>query len=500
MAQILGIDINDNFLNGVVVSGKGKDRRIIGRASVPLSGRDQLDPALSRLLEKLSFQGEECVFGLPLSMLSVRNLSLPFDEAKKIRQILPLELEEHLLVPVDEQIMVTVSTRSAEGMSRLFIAALEKKLLGDLLGILTGRDLAPKAVCPATLVMAEQYAARCTAVREFLFLYGDTASLSLAVCSRGEVVFMRRLAYPEQVITDRLFTLEQGRIVCADRKEAGRVMERICRDVRHSLKFLQASVGLEVFPEQVVVAGPMQTSDGFAEQVGREFDLETVSANLSGGIAVDGGAEEKAWQPALHDRPLALALAGGGKALSCNFLRDEFAVTTGFFESKKQAVAGMLVAVLLLFGAFGYQFVSYSTLKQRHDDLSARMKAVFRRSFPEVTRIVDPLLQMRARLQTAETPTVSMPLFTGEKRVLAILADISSRIPEKISLHVSRLVIDQDSVRIKGTTDAFNNVNTIKKLLSASPRFFEVNIVSATKSRDKNSIRFEIRIQLTEQT
>jgi general secretion pathway protein L len=348
--------------------------------------------------------------------------------------------------------------------------------------------------------MAEQYAARCTAVREFLFLYGDTASLSLAVCSRGEVVFMRRLAYPEQVITDRLFTLEQGRIACADRKEADRVMERICRDVRHSLKFLQASVGLEVFPEQVVVAGPMQTSDGFAEQVGREFDLETVSANLSGGIAVDGGAEEKTWQPALHDRPLALALAGGGKALSCNFLRDEFAVTTGFFESKKQAVAGMLVAVLLLFGAFGYQFVSYSTLKQRHDDLSARMKAVFRRSFPEVTRIVDPLLQMRARLQTAETPTVSMPLFTGEKRVLAILADISSRIPEKISLHVSRLVIDQDSVRIKGTTDAFNNVNTIKKLLSASPRFFEVNIVSATKSRDKNSIRFEIRIQLTEQT
>ena len=91
-----------------------------------------------------------------------------------------------------------------------------------------------------------------------------------------------------------------------------------------------------------------------------------------------------------------------------------------------------------------------------------------------------------------------MPLFTREKRILAILADISTLVPADVSLHVSRMLIDQDSVKIKGTTDAFNNVNTIKNLLARSPRFSEVTIVSATKAKDKNIIRFEINLQLGE--
>jgi len=84
----------------------------------------------------------------------------------------------------------------------------------------------------------------------------------------------------------------------------------------------------------------------------------------------------------------------------------------------------------------------------------------------------------------ANHPEANIRLFTQEKRILAILADISARVPDTISMHVSRLVVDQDSVKIKGTTDAFNNVNVIKKVLARSARFSEVNIVSATKAKD----------------
>jgi general secretion pathway protein L len=105
---------------------------------------------------------------------------------------------------------------------------------------------------------------------------------------------------------------------------------------------------------------------------------------------------------------------------------------------------------------------------------------------------------MRARMQKVQAPTVSMPLFTREQRIMVILADISSRIPKNISMHVTRMVIDQDSVKIKGTTDAFNNVNTIKKLLAKSARYTDVSIVSAAKAKEKIVIRFEIRLQLGE--
>ncbi|MCI5165128.1 MAG: hypothetical protein D3903_03295 [Candidatus Electrothrix sp. GM3_4] len=57
-------------------------------------------------------------------------------------------------------------------------------------------------------------------------------------------------------------------------------------------------------------------------------------------------------------------------------------------------------------------------------------------------------------------------------------------------------MIDQDSVKITGTTDAFNNVNTIKNLLTESDRYSEVTIVSATKGNENEGIRFEIKLQL----
>jgi general secretion pathway protein L len=105
---------------------------------------------------------------------------------------------------------------------------------------------------------------------------------------------------------------------------------------------------------------------------------------------------------------------------------------------------------------------------------------------------------MQSKLREVQGSEVSLPLFSGEKRVLEILADISERVPKDLSLHVSRLVIDKESVQVKGTTDAFNNVDVIKNKLAASPRYTEVKIVSAAADKKKGAIRFEIRLQLGE--
>jgi general secretion pathway protein L len=65
-------------------------------------------------------------------------------------------------------------------------------------------------------------------------------------------------------------------------------------------------------------------------------------------------------------------------------------------------------------------------------------------------------------------------------------------------LQVSRLAIEREIVLMKGTTDTFNSVETIKNSLSASPRYKGVQIVSATADKEKKngSVRFEIQLQL----
>ncbi len=499
--QILGIDLEDDFLSGVVVSGKGKERRVIACASVALRDFEELPRVLPLLLTELAWKGGDCVAGLPLSLLSIRNLNLPFTSEKKIRQILPFELEEQLPVPVSEQIFSIIGIQEDESSSRLLVAAMEKTRLREYLDTLRAAGLDPHLVCPATLAQAQVYARKTEPEESFLLVHADMKSLTMAVCSRGLTMFLRRLPYPEQVITDRLFDVQGERVVFTDRDEAREVVKSICRDMNRCLQYCRVAVELEIAPRRIILTGPLQATDGFARCIEEELDLPVSSgdlvADLSLGLAEPASEE---WQPAWYDRPLALALQGGRKNAAGNFRIDEFAVRGSLLGSRRQLVLAGLAVAVLLSGLLGYQYFSFRALKGRHQSLGAEMEGIFKKSFPDITRIVDPLMQMRAKMQEVEQPTVAMPLFTGDKRVLAILADISSRIPAQLTLHVSRLVIDEDSVRIKGTTDAFNNVNRIKKLLDQSTLYSEVNIVSATKSRDNNSIRFEIRMALEEKS
>jgi len=501
MARLtIGVDINDELLSAVVVAGKGKDIQVRACASVILEKHEEISEKLSVLLDQLQWRGGRCISGLPLSLFSLRNFILPFTNEKKIEQILPLELEEHLLAPVSEQVFATAVTPGNDG-TRLLVAALEKKILRNYLEVLQGRNLDPVIVCPAVFAQAKRLQQDGAAGQNFLLLYWTPGFMSMAVCHQGRIVFMRRLPYPEQVFSQSLFSVEVNRFMIGDTPAAAEAVSSVCRMVQHSMDFFTATAGLKkIEPDQVVLAGPLELPGSLRKCVDQELGLQSTICNLveSGNLDLAGQVVDS-WQPSVYDRALALALLrSSSRQVTLNFRKDEFAVKNYLLSSKRHLAPLALLAGLLVVLLFGYLYVDYKALEKEHNRLAAKMEQVFKKSFPEVTRIVDPVAQLQATLREVETSSVSIPLFTREKRVLAILADISARVPADVSLHVSRLLIDQDSVKIKGTTDAFNNVNTIKNLLARSPRFPEVHIVSATKAKDKNVIRFEINLQLGE--
>jgi general secretion pathway protein L len=260
---------------------------------------------------------------------------------------------------------------------------------------------------------------------------------------------------------------------------------------------LQRRITLQ--PDYVVLSGPMLLGRGFLEKMESEIGLPCRRCDIArSGAATLSADIAGSWLPALYDTPLVLALRAGNKKKNIvfNFRRDEFARPHQLLRSKKQLAGVALTAGFLFLLVFGYLFMDYKSLQEKHDGLSAKMERVFRKSFPGTDPGRDPLMHMRSKLKEMDTVTVSMPVFSQEKRILVILADISARIPGSIDLHVTRLIIDRDSVKIKGTTDAFNNVNTIKDMLIRSDKYAEVNIVSAAKGKKKEGIRFEIRLRL----
>ena len=127
--------------------------------------------------------------------------------------------------------------------------------------------------------------------------------------------------------------------------------------------------------------------------------------------------------------------------------------------------------------------------------LDSKIREVFKQTFPEVKRIVEPLQQLKIELKEAKKSSVSHPGMRGEGKTLDILRDISQRVPGSLNVQITRMVIDPDTVRISAYTDKFNTVDNIKNGLESSAFFSDASISSANLDRTGNRVKFEIKLQ-----
>ncbi|GBE51723.1 fimbrial assembly protein (PilN) [bacterium BMS3Bbin14] len=494
--RILGLDINDDLLAAVVVERKAGDRQIISCGYVRLDDQDSIPGQLPALLEQVGWQGGDCLCGISLVGCSLRNLTLPFTDQKKIRQVLPFELEDQLLTPVSEQVLEYIVAGTSAGASHLLIAGLEKKSLQLYLDGLVRANLSPETVTLRTMVLAEQFLGSGES-GDFLMLDAGLHAMNMVICHHGRIVFIRRLPYPDRMFTVQPFTFRDGRAGIAHHDEAVSCIAGLCDAVRLSMDFFRLDSGFDIAPEQVILTGCMAQAEVFPATIQAELGLDASVGDLrrDAGVTVRREAAEQ-WQPACLDHALALALAGLKKKPPVNFRKDEFAPKKIFFATRRHLLAASILLALMAGGGLVLFWMHYLTLQERNAALTGQMTAIYKETFPQATRIVDPLIQMRAGLRTVQDPAAAIPVFSGDKRVLNILADISARTPNVLKIHVARLVIDQKTVVIKGTTDSFNSINIMRGSLGRSPLYDEVKIVSATADKDKGLVRFALRLHL----
>jgi general secretion pathway protein L len=324
---------------------------------------------------------------------------------------------------------------------------------------------------------------------------------SLALCSSGKVQFIRRLPYPDQMYTLIPFRFDANGLRIVNYREAEDCIASLCRSVLTSLEYFHLETGISFSVEEVLLSGLVAEREGLKAMVQEGLAMKTNMLELTDGNRLRVGVEVgKKWKPWLYNRALALALGGVAKKHVLNLRQGEFASRNRFLQTEKMLPAAALVTLLLFGGIIGYLWFSAGALQKVYDQNKSKINAVYYEVFPGAKNVRDAYTQMKVALRDVQGPGANQTVYTREKRSLAILADISQRIPDSVSIHVNRLVIDQEAVRIKGTTDAFNNVDVIKNKLSASSRYQDVDILSATKDRDKGIVRFEVRLLLEEQS
>lgn len=483
--KILGLDVRHEAVTAVLVNSGMRENQIESVLHIPLpdgEGREAgLDAALQSISESMNAGDSTCVAAFPPDDISYRNLQVPFKGAKRIGQVLPFELEPTLPFPVDDLIIdfQTVDIAGPGEQTDILAMAVEKTDLEAYLNRLDSFAIEPRTVSLGGYSTVQILSAGEDIPENWILMELRARQCILFLVHSGQVCLMRSFPVRPSSESDKLF--------------------RLCAEIRRTLTAFEENMGMDFQPERAYLTGPGRSELG-PDPEGRieaALNIPVARTDLikrtNGRVKLEPGVQ---WQPDAMDNALALALGRIDGKNGLNFRKGPFAIRKNWEAHKHHFIkigifTGLLLCMLLM-----NVFLDTYGAQKKLDSLDRQITRIFKSTFPEVQRIVDPPHQMRIAMDELEKNTFMPGDSKKNIRVIDILNEISDRISDKTEVEFTRLVIGEDTILISGDTDAFNAVDEIQNQLEGSPFFQKVTISSTNKDKNDNKIRFKMKVDL----
>jgi type II secretory pathway component PulL len=273
-------------------------------------------------------------------------------------------------------------------------------------------------------------------------------------------------------------------------------IDRVYSKVHHTLHAFNSHRDRIVDPKQIYLTGSHSSPSDTGLLVREAFGLPAAWIDVREDKRIKQGSPASwDWAPGEMNAALALTILDPRRDQHLNFKRGEFSKRRGKTGIKKGVRKGIVffMLILVLFGV--NRGIDYYFLKRTYEQLDAQLIHMFKKTLPQVTRIVDPVQQLRVAVQQLEKTRVSGSPGESSKVTLNLLKDISSRIPENLNVKVSRMIVDPETVRLSGKTDTFNAVDSLKSELTPSAFFSDVTITSANMDKKDNRVKFELKLK-----
>ena len=473
--SILGLDIQEKVVSAVIIKSGLKGSWIDFEASFSISSNLPETEGLAGCLKEISAgmdpAGCLCAVGFPSHEVFFRNLQVPFKETRKIRQILPFELEAHLPLPIDELDIDFHSVKSADH-NRIIAAAIEKSRLQSFLEPIRNAGIEPEIITPRAYAMVRCLMHLGNLPQNCLILCTDAAHGVLALISSAQLVVLRSFALP----------FESDRTVA------------IRRSILQALSAFEETAAEEAVCEKIYWCGGGSDSADNLVPLSDAMGCPVVRVNLFQDIDHRlGRSQTGPWQSPQMDYAFALALTAHYRFEGISFRRST--LKKRWAEHKNSLIqTGVLAGVVLLLSGINI-FMDLHGLERRMTLLDSRIHAQFASTFPEVTRIVDPLQQMQQKINEIRSRYALPQSGENPVRHLDMLNEISTRIPLSADVELTSFVSGSDGVVVSGNTDTFNAVDEIKNRLEKGEMFKTVTITAADMDRTSNRVQFNLKLQ-----
>ncbi|MBW1777089.1 MAG: pilus assembly protein PilM [Deltaproteobacteria bacterium] len=480
--KTIGVDIGNTGISALLLEGSLSGFRIGGYRHIPFNGGlsdlNAVIDVLKTALRELPLTGVRCAASIPAREFFFRNLRLPAFEPKKIQPILPFELEPLLPFPAEDVVtdFDVFKDPQRPDQTDIVTATIRKADLDAWLDVYRAAGIAPEIVTFKGYALARCLAETLEVPGDWILVDVDLSTVTLFLFKSGQPLFLRCTTVPS---------------------EATRPNDALVSAVRQTLWNVEAVFPFDYRPEAIRINFNRKAPDqAGCKLLETHFDIPVESVDLIETLKMKTRLPMDLPEDASGvDAALSLALMKRRHVQGMQFLRGAYSPKTRFSEYRFDILSagGLLVMALILAGA--YFFLDMRIMEKRSAQLNAFMTQAFQAAFSEEKVIVDPLGQMKAKLENLKKRSLLAENQRPRIRRIDLLKEISRLVPEGMDVNVSRLTVGDEDLVITGTTDTFTTVNTMKRSMESSALFKEVTISSANQNRSGNRVDFVLTIR-----
>jgi len=480
--KVIGIDIRNQSLTAVLLNSSLREHHVDDFIHLPYSGPDDpersLSAALETLKERMDLTGSDCVVSVPAHQFIFRNMQVPFHNAKKIRLVLPFELEPSLPFAVEDLAIdfQGLNSTQAGDQTDLIVAAIEKSQLAPYIEALAAVNIDPEKLTLSGLSVAQCLAHQADPQEDLIFIEIDDLHATLFVLVDGRMQLIRSFPLP----------------AAGPSKTS-----MLCAQTQQTLAAFQETSPLDFEPIEAVINDTADADNKMAGDISKFLEIPVKAASIKDRLNIPLKADAaNEWVPGLMENALALALMEVEGYPALNFHKGQFAAQKFLAKHKGALIkTGILAAAMLVLMFFNLMMKTHS-LNKRIDAINDQMTQVFKETFPEIKSVRYPFKEMQAKMRETRGNAALQTETGPHVRSIDIINNISEKIPASITVNLKRLVIQPDNVLVSGTTDTYESVDTIKSRLESIQQFEKVTISSANLDRSGKEVQFMLKVEL----
>jgi len=491
--------------------------------------------AVATAMEEVRVGRALVVAGAPTQLSTVRNLDVPFSDEVKIRQVVKTEVEPHLPFSAEDIVVdycLTGVEREApageEGIpvpTNLLITAVQKKLVGDLLGTVRGDELDAE-------VVEVEFMGAFSAVRTLapetveggeLIIDIGAVKTSVIFARKGCPLAVRAFNFGGDILTQALAEAKSASFTDAehDKKaiedplgpteeasDAGRVLADALAGLRRgldqTLRFFSGQVG-EVDYDRVMLTGGSAALKGLDAWLAAALGKDVAVLDSLGQVKNTAGDEVAV---ARFATAIGLGLRGIGESVSLqNFRQEELAYPNPLKRLVKYLAPAVALIVLIIAAIGARYYISYQNTLAKAEKLQRLQDSELRTVLGDQAYVT-----LDGTREVVDERAAEFESLSGEnpRSVLDVLKELSkicygSKEPPEGAIQATNdeaahkaliersapwkiqvweFQMERGRVEIEGVAANYPAINQLKRALEESPLFREVQVRSSKTMPD----------------